>query len=196
MIYLQLFYTFFKVGLFTIGGGYAMIPLIQQEILAHAWATQSELIDFVAISESTPGPFAVNVATFVGMHQGGPLGAVLATLGVVLPSFLIILFIATKFAHFQENRFVKAALYGLQPAVVGLVATAGLSVFFTNVLGGISPRMLLYLHGMPFVSYRSLGIAVAVFIVSRKWKKLHPIWLILIGGALGVLSHLLLPALP
>ena len=196
MIYLQLFYTFFKVGLFTIGGGYAMIPLIQQEILAHAWATQSELIDFVAISESTPGPFAVNVATFVGMHQGGPLGAVLATLGVVLPSFLIILFIATKFAHFQENRFVKAALYGLQPAVVGLVATAGLSVFFTNVLGGISPRMLLYLHGMPFISYRSLGIAVAVFIVSRKWKKLHPIWLILIGGALGVLSHLLLPALP
>ena len=196
MIYLHLFYTFFKIGLFTIGGGYAMIPLIQQEILANAWATQNELIDFVAISESTPGPFAVNVATFVGMHQGGPLGAALATLGVVMPSFLIILFIATKFAHFQENRYVKAALYGLQPAVVGLIATAGLSVFFNNVLGGITPKMLLYLRGMPFISYRSLIIAVLVFAVSRRGKKLHPIWLILFGGALGVLSHLLFPALP
>ncbi len=196
MIYLQLLYTFFKIGLFTIGGGYAMIPLIQQEILAHAWATQSELIDFVAISESTPGPFAINVATFVGMHQAGLLGAALATLGVVLPSFLIILFIAKKFIHFQENRYVKAALYGLQPAVVGLIATAALSVFFTNVLGGISPRMLFYLHGMPFISYRSLAIVILITIASRVWKKLHPIWLILIGGALGILSHILFPTLP
>ena len=103
MIVLYLFLTFFKIGLFTIGGGYAMIPMIQQDILSHGWVSQSDLIDFIAISESTPGPFAINIATFVGMSKAGLIGAVSATLGVVLPSFLIILIIAKFFAHFQDR---------------------------------------------------------------------------------------------
>ena len=195
LLSLKLFLTFFKIGLFTIGGGYAMIPMIQQDVLAHGWATQSELIDFIAISESTPGPFAVNVATFVGMHQYGLFGAFCSTLGVVLPSFLIILLVAKWFAHFQENPYVKAALYGLRPAVVGLIASAALSIFLASALGGISTHMLLYLRGMPSISWRSILIIAIVFAVSRFKKKLHPIWLILISGALGILFHALLPQL-
>ena len=129
-----LFFTFFKIGLFTIGGGYAMIPLIQRDVVNHGWMTLSELTDFIGIAESTPGPFAVNIATFVGMKQNHIIGAVCATLGVILPSFLIILFIAKWFMNFKTNKFVQASLSGLRPAVVGLIAAAvfsiGKEVFF------------------------------------------------------------------
>lgn len=196
MISLTLFLTFFKIGLFTIGGGYAMIPMIQQDILTHGWLTQSELIDFIAISESTPGPFAVNIATFIGMSQEGLWGAFCATLGVVLPSFLIILLIAKWFARFQDNTYVKAALYGLRPAVVGLIASAALSIFFTTALGGMKPDQVFYLRGLPPISWRAIMIIVIVFIISRFKKNLHPIWLILISGALGFLFNALLPMIP
>ena len=193
MILLKLFATFFKIGLFTIGGGYAMIPMIQQDVLNHGWLTQHELIDFIAISESTPGPFAVNIATFVGMSQAGLIGAACATIGVVLPSFLIILLIAKWFVHFQDNQYVKSALYGLRPAVVGLIASAALSIFSVNVLNGVDVRSLLSFHAMPSISYRALAIAVLVLILSRWKKKLHPIWLILFAGVLGFLFHAFLP---
>ena len=195
MIVLYLFLTFFKIGLFTIGGGYAMIPMIQQDILSHGWVSQSDLIDFIAISESTPGPFAINIATFVGMSKAGLIGAVSATLGVVLPSFLIILIIAKFFAHFQDHKYVKAALYGLRPAVVGLIAAAALSIFTSVALGGISPRALLYFRGMPSISWRAVLIVLIVFLISRWRKKLHPIWLIAISGAFGFLFHAFLQAL-
>ena len=94
MIYLELFLTFLKIGAFTFGGGYAMLPLIQDAVLQNKWSTQEEIIDFIAVSESTPGPFAINMATYVGSQTGGVLGAVCATLGVVLPSFIVILIIA------------------------------------------------------------------------------------------------------
>ena len=101
MQFLQLFFTFVKIGLFTIGGGYAMIPLIQSEVIAHEWLAQQQLVDFIAVSESTPGPFAINIATFVGMQTYGILGALATTIGVVLPSFVIILIIAKFFLSFR-----------------------------------------------------------------------------------------------
>ena len=103
MIFLDLFFTFFKIGAFTFGGGYAMLPLIQEEVLRKNWATSSELIDFIAVSESTPGPFAVNISTFIGTQMGGFLGSVCATLGVVLPSFIIILIVAQVFEKFKTK---------------------------------------------------------------------------------------------
>ena len=196
MINLYLFLTFFKIGLFTFGGGYAMIPMIQQDILSHGWLTQQQLIDFIAISESTPGPFAVNIATFVGMSQSGVAGAVCATLGVVLPSFLIILIVAKWFGRIQENIYVKAVFYGLRPAVVALVASAALSIFTAITLGGLSPHALLYFWTLPHISWRAILIGVIVFAVRRWRKKLHPIWLICISGALGFVFHAALPMIP
>ena len=193
-IFPALFLTFFKIGLFTIGGGYAMIPMIQQDILSHGWLAQDQLIDFIAISESTPGPFAVNIATFVGMEKGGLLGAACATLGVILPSFLILLLIAKWFTSFQDNSCVKAALYGLRPAVVGLLGAAAFSIFLANVMG-VSSLTAVFGH-MPAVSWRAILIVVLVFLFSRWKKKLHPIWLILFSGALGFLFHTLLPMIP
>ena len=107
MIYLKLFLTFFKIGLFTFGGGYAMLPLIQAEVLENGWMTNTEIMNFVAISESTPGPFAINMATFVGTETGGIFGAFCSTLGVVMPSFIVILLVATFYEKFKKNKVVE-----------------------------------------------------------------------------------------
>ena len=164
MIYLDLFWTFFKIGLFTFGGGYAMLPLIQEELLAHGWATLSQLIDFIAVSESTPGPFAVNISTYIGMEMAGLAGAACATLGVILPSFAIILLVARGFQKFRENQIVRGCLRGLKGAVPGLIAAAVLSV-------GV--------------------FLLAAYLVFR--KKLHPIWVICLSAGLGVLAGYTLP---
>ncbi len=110
MIYLTLFWTFFKIGLFTFGGGYAMIPLIQSEVLAHKWMALEDLINFIAVSESTPGPFAINISTYIGAEMGGFFGSVCATLGVVLPSFVIILIVAKIYDKFKESKLVSGAM--------------------------------------------------------------------------------------
>ena len=124
-----LFLTFLKIGAFTFGGGYAMIPLIQREVTEkRSWLAGSDILDIVAIAESTPGPFAINIATFVGNHMGGLPGGILATLGVVLPSFLIILLIAKWFGKISDKPLVQAALDALRPAVVALIAAAVLTV--------------------------------------------------------------------
>ena len=122
MIWIELFLTFLKIGAFTFGGGYAMLPLIQSEVERHGWLTQSEVVDFIAVSESTPGPLAINMATFVGIRTGGVFGAVCATLGVVLPSFVIILIVAKFYEKFRKSRAVDGVMYGLRPAVIGLIA--------------------------------------------------------------------------
>ena len=116
MIFWDLFWTFLKIGAFTFGGGYAMLPLIQAEVERHGWMTDAQLVNFVAVSESTPGPFAVNISTYVGMETGGWAGAACATLGVVLPSFLIILVVARCFVRFRSSRLVQGCLSGLRPA--------------------------------------------------------------------------------
>ena len=110
MIYFELFYIFFLIGLFTFGGGYAMIPMIQEQVVGKGWMSEAQLTDFIAISETTPGPFAINISTFVGSQTGGILGAVCATLGVILPSFIIILIVSLIISKFLNNRFVKGAL--------------------------------------------------------------------------------------
>lgn len=128
MIFIELFFTFFKIGLFTVGGGYAMLPLIRTEVLSKGWLTAEEIVNFIAVSESTPGPFAVNIATYIGSVRGGAAGAVCATLGVVLPSFLIILAIARCYKKFKSSKIVAGLMSGLKPAVIGLIAAAVLTV--------------------------------------------------------------------
>ncbi len=197
MIFLQLFWTFFQIGLFTFGGGYAMIPLIQDMVLAHGWLSDEALINFIAIAESTPGPFAINIATYVGTEMGttlghlgvwgGFIGGVCATLGVVLPSFIIILIIAKCYEKFKTNRLVKGAMSGLKPAVIGLIGAAVLSigqtVFFPN---GLSVSVF---SGIPF--YVSAVIFVGMAVLA--FKKVHPIAVIGISAGLGIAAGYLLP---
>jgi len=127
----ELFIAFFQIGLFTIGGGYAMIPLITEMVVDKGWATEAALIDYIAVAESTPGPFALNTSTFIGMNQFGVLGAIVAALGLILPSFIIILIIAKFFMKFVEYKGVTAALTGLKPAVIGLMSAAVISIAIT-----------------------------------------------------------------
>ena len=176
MILLELFWTFFKIGAFTFGGGYAMLPLIQAEVTAHGWMGAEELINFVAVSESTPGPFAVNISTFVGTRLAGLPGAVCATLGVALPSFVIILIVAKCFQRFKNSRIVQGCMSGLRPAVVGLIATALLSVGQT----------VFFPDGIAFGA--AFFVSLGVFLLSAvlAFKKLHPIWIIVISAAIGV----------
>ena len=129
MIYFQLFYTFFLIGLFTFGGGYAMIPMIEEQVVGNGWITESALTDFIAISEATPGPFALNISTFVGNSVGGVFGAICATIGVILPSLIIIIIIAMLMKKFMKNRFVQGALTGVKPIVLALILSTALMLF-------------------------------------------------------------------
>ncbi|MBQ9860667.1 MAG: chromate transporter [Clostridia bacterium] len=187
MIFLHLFLTFFKIGAFTFGGGYAMLPLIQKEVVSLGWMTNETILNFIAVSESTPGPFAINMATYVGQAMGGQyglwgnlLGAFCATLGVVLPSFIIILLVAKFFEKFKESHIVKGCMTGLKPAVIGLIGSAivsnGITVFFPV---GIS---LAVFTTVEFIS------AAAIFLLALvlALKKVHPILIIVLSAALGI----------
>ena len=181
MIYLELFLTFLKIGTFTFGGGHAMIPLIQQEVLKNSWMTLEELINFIGISESTPGPFAVNIASFVGYRLAGVWGALVATIGVILTSFILILVIARVLEKYKDNKVVKYCMEGMQPVIVGLILSAiitmSISVFFPN---GI---ILNTLATIDF--WKSIVIfVVAMFMLI---KKVHPIKTILASGVLGII---------
>ena len=173
MIYLELFWTFLKIGAFTFGGGYAMLPLIQAEVKSHGWLSAEELVDFIAVSESTPGPFAVNISTFVGMRAGGIFGA-------VLPSFVIILLVARCYEKFRESRAVRGCMSGLKPAVVGLIAAAvistGQTVFFpAGITAGVFTSPAFLCSAVIFAA----GILLSV-------KKVHPIIIIVISAVLGI----------
>lgn len=181
MIYLTLFWTFAKVGLFTIGGGYAMIPLIQQQLIErHGWVTTEQFTDFVGIAESTPGPFAINIATFAGIHvaeQHGLsplLGSVCSTGGVVLPSVVIILLIAGAFHYAMRHWAVRAALEGAKPVVVGLIGSAAFTLLGHTLLPA----------GEPF-HWAAAGFAAALFALTH-WVRIGAVSLILLGGALGL----------
>ena len=176
MICLELFLTFFKIGLFTFGGGYVMLPLIQSEVVAHGWLSVADVVDFIAVSESTPGPFAVNISTYVGMRMAGLGGAACATLGVVLPSLLVILAVARFYDRFRNSRLVAGAMAGLRPVVVGLIAAAllsvGRNVFFPNGFA-LTPALAV-----------SAGICVLVSVLAFRGK--HPIALISLSALLGI----------
>lgn len=191
MIFFQLFITFFKIGLFTFGGGYAMLPLIQEEVLAHGWVTETEVVNFIAVAESTPGPFAINMSTYVGSVMGGQslgffgsvLGAACATLGVVLPSFVIILIIARCYEAFKKNKIVKGAMSGLKPAVIGLIGAAVLTVAQSALFVADSAGKTVY----DFTSYTFI-CAIGIFAVMAvlAFKKVHPILLIVMSAAAGI----------
>ena len=191
MIFLRLFLVFLKIGAFTFGGGYAMIPLIQAEVVGAGWMTDEQLINFIAVSESTPGPFAVNIATYVGMEAGGIGGALCATFGVVLPSFLIILLIARVFTRFAKSAPVQGVLNGLRPMVVGLIGAAALSVGRTAfALPAVTWRGLL---SSDILWLTPIFILAAFWLWKRKW---HPIAVILLAAALGIGAGFAREALP
>lgn len=182
MIYLELFWTFLTIGAFTFGGGYAMLPLIQEQVAAR-WGDVipgEAMINFIAVSESTPGPFAINMATYVGAEMGGVFGSVCATLGVVLPSFVIILIVARCYDKFRESRIVKGCMTGLKPAVVGLIANAVLNVLMT----------VFFPVGFSFTAFTQLSFYVyaAIFAVMLvlAFKKVHPILIICLSAVLGI----------
>ena len=129
MIFLTLFYTFFLIGLFTFGGGYAMIPMIIEQVTAKGWMTVNELQNFIAVSEMTPGPFAINIATFIGSKVAGIFGSICATLGVVLPSLIIIIIVAIILNKFLKSKYVSAALYGVKPIVMALILSTAITFF-------------------------------------------------------------------
>ena len=133
MIFLTLFLEFFKIGLFTFGGGYAMIPLIKDVVLKYGWLSELQFLDFLGICESTPGPISVNMATFIGSTQAGFLGSLCATLGVVLPSFIIILLITTLLKKVYNHPIVKGFLTGVKPVIVGLILVAGILLLFSII---------------------------------------------------------------
>ena len=188
MIYLKLFLTFLQIGAFSFGGGYGMISLIREKALLHGWLTEEELLNMIAVAESSPGPIAVNMATFVGSEQGGILGAVLATLGVVLPSFIIILLIAALMRNLMKYAGVKAFLGGIRPCVVGLILATAITMLISVLigLGGIGDTPRADVKGI-LIFAALAAISLLGKLVFR--KKPSPIMMILISAGLGMVLY-------
>ena len=165
-VLLDLFLTFLKIGAVSFGGGYAMIPLIQEEVLSHAWLTSDEILNFIAVAESTPGPVAINMATFIGSSQAGFLGSVFATLGVVLPSFIIILIIASLIRGILKYQGVQAFLKGVRPVVTALIIGTGLIMLLSVFLSFTS------VGDSVIFDWRALVILGIVAITSFVYKKI------------------------
>ena len=181
MIYLILFFEFFKIGLFCFGGAFGMIPIIKDVVLNYGWMTEPEFYSFVGLCESTPGPIAVNLATYIGSSQGGIFGSLLAVLGVTLPSFIIILLIASVLKNFTENKYFKAVLSGIQPVVVSLILYTGITFLLQTV--GISQTV-----SIDISSVILFLLVVAVFFVYKLIfkKKVSAVVLIIISAVLGI----------
>lgn len=191
MIYIQLFITFFKIGLFTIGGGYAMIPLIQQEAVQKGWVSLVDIMDFIAVSESTPGPFAINISTFCGITAHGFFGALASTIGVALPSFLIILLIAKKSSDILCNKYVRYALAAVRPAIVGLILYVIYEFiklsFLNNYISGFSADIKAVIIFVFIACYYGF--------LRYKKKKISPIAIILLSAFSGIVMYGILPML-
>ena len=186
MIYLSLFYEFFKAGLFAVGGGLATIPFMKEIALKTGWFTLSQLTDMIAVSESTPGPMGVNCATYVGYETAGLLGGVIATLGLIAPSIIIIIIISKILEKFRNNKFVDAAFFGLRAASVALIAEAGVSVAeLTFIIPGSTV--------LEMINYKSIILAFVILYFTR-WckttKKLHPIVFIGFAALCGIIFSL------
>lgn len=179
---IQLFIEFFKTGLFAVGGGLATLPFLQDMAVRTGWFTTAQLADMVAVSESTPGPIGVNMATYVGFTVAGVPGALVATLGLIAPSIIIILIIAAFLQAFRNNRFVNAAFYGLRPASTAMVAAAGLGVAALTLVDTAA-------KGLAIVNWKALALAAVILVLTR-WvkvtKKWHPIIFLLASAVVGV----------
>lgn len=189
MIYLLLFLEFLKIGLFTFGGGYAMIPLIKETVLLHEWLPESEFYDFIGLCEATPGPIAVNMASFIGFSQAGVLGSIVATFGVVLPSFVIILLVASILKKFLEKKGVKYFFNGVRPVVIGLIVSTGLVLFFKS-LGYVSLKEF----NFSLVSLIIMAVLVLCLVLHKIIfkKKMNNIIFIILSAAFGILFSLLI----
>lgn len=172
MAYLKLFITFLKIGSFSFGGGYAMLPLIEEEIVyIHHWLTHEEFIDIIAISQMSPGPISVNAATFVGLKHLNIMGSAVATIGVVLTSFFLVITLAKIIILYRNTLFIEGIFSGIRPAVIGLIAAACVSLFRTSV-----------------VDVKSLIIGMIALVILYK-TKLHPISIIMLSGFLGIIAY-------
>ena len=187
MIYLELFLTFFQIGLFTFGGGYAMIPLVREKAIGFG-LSEEKILNLIAVSESTPGPIAVNMATFIGAEKGGILGSLLATLGVVLPSFIIILLISSVIKNLLKYAGVQAFLCGVRPCVVALILATSVNLFLGTILS------FEHVGDALALDWRGLGIlalvAILTFVMKKiKKKKPSPILLIVFSACLGMIFY-------
>lgn len=194
MLYLRLFYEFFKTGLFAVGGGMATIPFLYNMADTTGWFTRMDVDNMIAVGESTPGPIGVNMATYVGYLTGGSmggvpaaiLGAVVATLGLITPSIIVILIIASFLKSFRDNRYVDSAFYGLRPASTGLIAAAGLSVVVSNLF---FPDAMAQGFSLAVFNWKGWVLAAVLWVLTNKvkqTKKLHPILFILASAAVGI----------
>lgn len=184
MIYLELFWSFFQIGLFSIGGGYAAMPLIQNQVVdLHPWLTMTQFGDIMTIAEMTPGPIAINSATFVGTQVAGLPGAIISTLGCVFPSCIIVLTLAFIYYRFRGLDVIRGVLAGLRPAVIAMIASAGISLLIMAVYGQRTlPEHLASIDPVAVV------IFLIGFMILRKWK-CSPIYVMLGSGAAGVLLY-------
>lgn len=185
---LKLFLTFFEIGAVSFGGGYGMISLIREKVLLHGWLSEAEFLSFIAVSESTPGPLAVNMATFIGSSQGGVLGALCATLGVVLPSFFIILLIAALIHDLLKYAGVEAFLSGVRPCVVALILSTALTMGLSTLLDVSTAA------DTPVPSWQGIGLLALLAIVRLVWQKTKgkapsPIGMILLSAVLGTVLY-------
>lgn len=184
VLLLKLFYEFFKVGLFSVGGGLATLPFLQEMAQRTGWFTTEQLYDILAVSESTPGPIGVNMATYVGFTTAGVAGSIIATLGLITPSVIIILIVALFLKNFKDNKYVKSAFYGLRPASMGLICTAGLGVLLITLFnidlfketGNITDLF----------SFKAIILAAVLFALSNIFKKIHPAAWIGIAAVVGI----------
>ena len=184
MIYLQLFLSFLQVGMFSFGGGYAAMPLIQgQVVTGHHWISMSEFTDLITISQMTPGPIAVNSATFVGIKIAGIPGALAATFGCILPSCIIVTVIAKLYLKYRSMEVLQGVLGSLRPAVVAMIASAGVSIFVTAVWSGID---MISIAGTKW----NLVVIFAVSVVLLRKFKLNPVWVMLLSGGMQVIVGL------
>ena len=199
---LILFLTFLKIGALSLGGGYGMIPLLTDEVVSHGWMTETEVLNFIAVSESTPGPIAINMATFIGATLGGDvfagsffgklLGAFFATFGVVLPSFVIILVIVALIKNLLKFKGVQAFLTGVRPVVTGLIVAMGITIFLTVIF---SIQTVESAFSFDYKAFAIFGIIALTHILFKKIKKksLSPIILIIISAILGIVFYGLIP---
>lgn len=171
-ILIKLFLSFFKIGIFGYGGGYAMLPLIEREVVtSNGWLTSSEFLDIIGISQMTPGPISINTATFVGYRIGGFLGSVFATVGVVTYSFILVSIATHYILKFKNSKTLKNALFGMRPALMGLIISAFIS-----------------LAGKSYLDFKSVIIGGVILLISLK-SKLHPILVIVLSGVLGTVFY-------
>lgn len=186
MIYLELFFSFLQIGLLSFGGGYAAMPLVEKQVIdVRHWMTLAEFTDIITIDELTPGPIAINAATFVGIQVAGIPGAIVATLGCVLPSCVIVLILAYVYYRFRGLTVLQGILAGLRPAVVAMIASAGISLMIMAFFG---QRTLP--EDLGIINWISVGIFAVGLFILRKWK-VNPIAVIALSGAAGVILNLL-----